>query len=162
FIVVDLPAPFGPRKPRTSPRRTSKLIVSTAVKGPNRLASPSMTIIGSPLACIRRSSLVMLFVEPLMMSLPGGFDEGEPPFRILLLSPRSSPGRRFCVGHAAWPFKGKMFHFPASTDNARARPEKKKAAREGGVPSGHSLSLILLTHPEGEGVGPAPPIYPGG
>ena len=44
----------------------------------------------------------------------------------------------------------------------RTNPAKKKAAREGGFPSGHSSSLILLSHPEGEGVGPAPPIYPGG
>ena len=31
-MVVDLPAPFGPRKPKTSPRRTSKSMPSTAVK----------------------------------------------------------------------------------------------------------------------------------
>ena len=29
-IVVVLPAPFGPRKPNTSPRRTSKSTPSTA------------------------------------------------------------------------------------------------------------------------------------
>src|SRR5262245_41190799 len=30
FTVVDLPEPFGPSKPNTSPRRTSKLALSTA------------------------------------------------------------------------------------------------------------------------------------
>ena len=33
--VVVLPAPFGPSKPKISPRQTSKLIWSTAVKAPN-------------------------------------------------------------------------------------------------------------------------------
>ena len=37
FIVVDLPAPFGPRKPRTSPLATRRLRSLTAVKGPKRL-----------------------------------------------------------------------------------------------------------------------------
>src|SRR6059058_6065421 len=30
FTVVDLPEPFGPSNPKTSPRRTSKLTSSTA------------------------------------------------------------------------------------------------------------------------------------
>src|SRR4051794_8496472 len=34
-MEVDLPAPFGPRKPRTSPRATEKEIPSTARLGPN-------------------------------------------------------------------------------------------------------------------------------
>src|ERR1700751_385461 len=37
FIVVDLPAPFGPRKPSTSPRGTVKETSSTAISGPNDL-----------------------------------------------------------------------------------------------------------------------------
>ena len=39
FMVVDFPAPFGPRKPRTSPRWTLKDTPSTAVKSPKRLTS---------------------------------------------------------------------------------------------------------------------------
>src|SRR5688500_9294949 len=35
-IVVDLPAPLLPRKPKTSPRPTSKLTRSTATNGPKR------------------------------------------------------------------------------------------------------------------------------
>src|ERR1035441_4474526 len=42
-IVVDLPAPFGPRKPKTSPLRTARLIRSTATKFPNRLTRLSTT-----------------------------------------------------------------------------------------------------------------------
>jgi hypothetical protein len=37
-IVVDLPAPFGPRKPVTWPGRTVKLMPSTAVFVPYVLA----------------------------------------------------------------------------------------------------------------------------
>ena len=36
-IVVDLPAPFGPRNPSTSPRSTENEIPSTARFGPNVL-----------------------------------------------------------------------------------------------------------------------------
>src|SRR5208283_5837243 len=35
--TVVLPAPLGPSRPKTSPRRTSKLTLSTAVKAPKRL-----------------------------------------------------------------------------------------------------------------------------
>ncbi len=34
FMVVDLPAPLGPRKPNTSPRATSNDTSSTARNGP--------------------------------------------------------------------------------------------------------------------------------
>src|SRR5690606_33180871 len=47
FIVVDLPAPFGPRKPSTSPRSTAKVTPSTAVNGPKRRTSASTSIIRS-------------------------------------------------------------------------------------------------------------------
>src|SRR5260370_25527421 len=40
-IVVDLPAPFGPRNPTTSPRSTAKDTRSTAVTSSNRLETPS-------------------------------------------------------------------------------------------------------------------------
>ena len=43
-IVVDLPAPFGPRKPNTSPRATLNETLSTAVKPPKRLVSPAISI----------------------------------------------------------------------------------------------------------------------
>jgi hypothetical protein len=39
-IVVDLPAPLGPRKPVTTPGLTVKLRPSTATFPPYRLVSP--------------------------------------------------------------------------------------------------------------------------
>src|SRR5688572_26496890 len=39
--VVVLPAPLGPRSPRTSPRRTSSSIPRTAQRSPNRRPSPA-------------------------------------------------------------------------------------------------------------------------
>src|SRR5512136_964731 len=62
-MVVDLPAPFGPRKPKISPVRTEKLMPSTAVKRPKRLtrsvtttASVSEGIVRQPL--VRRLDAV--------------------------------------------------------------------------------------------------------
>src|SRR6185312_1654939 len=46
FMVVDLPAPFGPRKPNTSPFPTLRSIPATAATAPNRLVRPSISIIG--------------------------------------------------------------------------------------------------------------------
>jgi len=45
FIVVVLPAPFGPRKPVTWPGRTVKLRLSSAVTEPKRLLSRFSSII---------------------------------------------------------------------------------------------------------------------
>jgi len=44
-MVVDLPAPFGPTKPVTWPGRTVNVIPSSACTGPNRLRSPSISIL---------------------------------------------------------------------------------------------------------------------
>ena len=43
-IVVDLPAPFGPRKPVTLPGATSKVRSSTARTAPYCLVSPRTSI----------------------------------------------------------------------------------------------------------------------
>ena len=43
-MVVDLPAPLGPRKPSTSPRRTLNDTLSTAVNAPKRLVRPSISM----------------------------------------------------------------------------------------------------------------------
>src|SRR6056297_29553 len=42
-IVVDLPAPLGPRKPTTRPAGSSKLMSSTATWSPKRLVRPRTT-----------------------------------------------------------------------------------------------------------------------
>src|SRR5690349_13882912 len=38
LMVVDLPAPFGPRKPKISPRLTFRLTLFTAMKSPKRFS----------------------------------------------------------------------------------------------------------------------------
>src|SRR6516162_661388 len=48
FIVVDLPAPFGPRKPSTSPRGTVKEMSSTAFNGPKCLTRCRISSIALP------------------------------------------------------------------------------------------------------------------
>ena len=48
-IVVDLPDPFGPRKPVTVPSATWKVKSSTTVLLPNRLVSPWTSITGQTL-----------------------------------------------------------------------------------------------------------------
>src|SRR5580765_6745512 len=45
-MVVDLPAPLGPRKPKISPGWTSRFRSATAVKSPKRLVSFSMWTAG--------------------------------------------------------------------------------------------------------------------
>src|SRR3972149_6304923 len=47
-MVVDLPAPFGPRKPSTSPRSTLKEMSSTARFAPNDFTRFSTLIILFP------------------------------------------------------------------------------------------------------------------
>jgi hypothetical protein len=44
FIVVDLPQPFEPRKPKISPRWIRKLTRSTATKSSKRIVSPSASM----------------------------------------------------------------------------------------------------------------------
>jgi hypothetical protein len=51
-IVVDLPAPFGPRNPVTTPGSTTKLSWSTAVLSPYRLVRPSISIMSRPFSSV--------------------------------------------------------------------------------------------------------------
>jgi hypothetical protein len=47
-MAVDFPAPFGLRKPVTTPGSTTKLSPSTAVLSPYRLVKPSISIMCAP------------------------------------------------------------------------------------------------------------------
>src|SRR5450755_2709681 len=49
LMVVDFPAPLGPRKPKISPGCTSRFKSATAVKSPKRLVSFSMWTAGPEL-----------------------------------------------------------------------------------------------------------------
>src|ERR1017187_7340111 len=66
FTVLDLPEPFGPSSPKTSPRRTSKSALSTAralgrpQKSLKTLVSPRTETITSPLVLGEMSPVVML------------------------------------------------------------------------------------------------------
>src|SRR5262245_58238407 len=60
-IVVDLPAPLLPRKPKISPRPTSKLTLSTATNWPNRRVNPRTSMAVELLA---NGSLQPGFREP--------------------------------------------------------------------------------------------------
>src|SRR5256885_14401982 len=54
-MVVDFPAPLGPRKPTTCPRSTANETWSTAVTPPNRLETPSTERKGIPASeCVYR------------------------------------------------------------------------------------------------------------
>src|ERR1035438_6773091 len=55
-IVVDLPAPFGPRNPKTSPLLTSRFSRSTATKSPNLFTRFSTATESSPLGMGRCSA----------------------------------------------------------------------------------------------------------
>src|SRR5258708_28515472 len=54
--IVVLPAPLGPSSPKTSPRRTSKLTLSTAVKAPKRLVRSLVCIAGESGSIVARKS----------------------------------------------------------------------------------------------------------
>ena len=89
-MVLDLPAPLGPRKPNASPRRTSTSMPSTAVKSPKVLVSPrarsrtssSVMQRASERATARRcpGSGPRWFVEPVptIVRHVHGVAEGEP------------------------------------------------------------------------------------
>src|ERR1700742_4631384 len=60
FIVVLLPAPFGPRKPTISPFSTSKFRLLMAVTPAYRLVRFSTLIMGKVLACSEGKGLDLL------------------------------------------------------------------------------------------------------
>ena len=45
-IIVVLPAPLGPRKPKALPRGTRKSTLSMAARSPKRLVNPDVWIAG--------------------------------------------------------------------------------------------------------------------
>src|SRR5438477_9921257 len=63
-MTVDLPEPFGPRKPKIEPFSTLKLTWSTAVKWPNRLVSLSHSIMVSGMAVSLTSQAVRDEAQP--------------------------------------------------------------------------------------------------
>src|SRR5436190_19361530 len=66
LMVVDLPAPFGPRKAKISPSAIEKLMSSTATMLPNFLVRlvTSMMFTEAPRAARRRETHLVLGSEP--------------------------------------------------------------------------------------------------
>src|SRR5258707_14167019 len=97
FIVVDLPAPFGPRKPRTSPRSTRKLIPSTAFSGPKclvRFRISSMLSDSSEARAARRGCAASDARRTEMGSAPGSPDGNGGPLVNPRPPERQAPGRQ--------------------------------------------------------------------
>src|SRR6266567_3073654 len=47
LMVVDFPAPLGPRKPKNCPGATRKSTLSTAISSPNRRVKPCVEMVGA-------------------------------------------------------------------------------------------------------------------
>src|SRR6266536_3620327 len=69
-IVVDFPAPFGPRKPVTAPGRTVNVRSETAVVGPYRLLSSLISIMESTVPNGRASVIVAVSLSGLGKTPP--------------------------------------------------------------------------------------------
>src|SRR2546421_11151618 len=74
LMVVDLPAPFGPRNPSTSPRSTVKEISSTARNGPNCLLRCLTSIACMSVTHLYRLKYRVTSLESIIH--PSGFSQG--------------------------------------------------------------------------------------
>ena len=66
-IVVVLPAPFGPKNPRTSPSGTKNETLATASLSTNRFVNPSTSITSHLQTCAVPAALAM---RPAQQALP--------------------------------------------------------------------------------------------
>src|SRR5512134_737143 len=77
-IVDVFPAPFGPRKPKASPRWRSKSIPSTATNSPKRFTRSRAWMSGWPLCAVTRATLaIALWPAGALRSLDVGGDLGD-------------------------------------------------------------------------------------
>src|SRR5262245_6634351 len=76
--VVVLPAPLGPRRPKTSPPATSKLTSSTATRSPNRRVTFRTEITG-----YRNRLWALGFLKPKAPTLRYSCVQAPPDRRIL-------------------------------------------------------------------------------
>src|ERR1700677_1772493 len=78
LIVVDLPAPLGPRKPNTSPIATLKLIPRTARTSPNVLTRSVTEMAGAATdAWVGVSSASVVAIAAINLALAGGVFAGR-------------------------------------------------------------------------------------
>src|SRR5437879_884196 len=71
-MVVVLPAPFGPKKPKTSPSSIVRLRSSTAARPPKRLVSPCSRMASDTAGSIPRAMRIGLALPHYDYSFPGG------------------------------------------------------------------------------------------
>src|SRR5439155_19631700 len=91
FIVVDLPAPFGPRKPSTSPRGTVNEMSSTALSGPKCLTRCRISSIAGWSPIVRlRPMLPSVGIAERLYQHDGSFV----PFRRICAPRAMAPERR--------------------------------------------------------------------
>ena len=72
-MVVDFPAPFGPRKPRISPSGTPKVRSSTAIRSRYRLLSPVTSIIAIGLSFLASGRAILWMGTGLSTRVAHGF-----------------------------------------------------------------------------------------
>jgi len=86
-IVVDFPAPFGPKNPNTSPRLTRKLTWSTATKLTELLRQPFCNDCIRTISWQFRCSLNLLVCPPISLISPTAFFN-----RAMLVRNQLQPG----------------------------------------------------------------------
>ena len=116
-IVVDLPAPLGPSRPRQMPSGTSRSSPSTAVIGPKRLTTPR--------ELDRRHLLMLLTRSPCRGRLPPMLDERWIRALHVEAMRERGPARR---ARAARPLPGLDDRRPARR-RLRRRPQLRRAGR---------------------------------
>ena len=122
FMVVVLPQPFEPRKPKISPRSMVKLTWSTAVKSPNRRVRSRATMTGAPVEdAARRYSQ-----PPMAAALLLGKQRDKRLFKRRRAGARLEFGRRparqhFARAHRRQPVEPlRLFHVGGGDHHAHA------------------------------------------
>ena len=123
FMVVVLPQPFEPRKPKISPRSMRKLTWSTATKSPKRRVSPSATIAGGPSSSERAGRLRSV---PRRRAVAGGQQRDIrlleiPPARARALQHGRQCARSRGRGRCPWPPDARSARPPPCRPSRRAR-----------------------------------------
>ena len=129
-IVVDLPAPFGPSRPRQVPSGTSRSSPSTAVISPKRLTTPLSSIAGIHPRVRMRGAAVLDEVDSRAKGPPGTLDTCTTLRRAARL-PFSSPGTtQEDQSRHAQDSPAQRHRRPVEPQRRRARLRRPDPARE--------------------------------
>src|SRR5437588_8917084 len=129
LIVVDLPAPLGPRKPNVSPAWTSRSMPRTASISPKRLERDRTETAGTPREYVGAVRRLGALEGP---GIRAGHDRAPPPRDRRAGRARGAPGR----GRGGHP---RGAHLPARPRQpARAARRQRPPPRDGvGTHGGH-------------------------